>query len=638
MGKLTFNSIFAILLLFSTASHSQTGNAQLFHSLDKITLLLDKFRSRYPHIISEKESIGKSVEGREIWAVKVSDNPDVDEDEPEILYNSLIHGNEPMSMMVLVEFLTHILNNYDSDPEISYLINNRELFFVPVINPDGYTLRQRKNRRDNEDGSYGVDLNRNFGYMWETSTGSINLETTSHMYRGPAPFSEPESIALRDFCDKRNFVIANNMHYFGHWIYYPWAFNLTQTEDSSRFNTITSFGTEINYYTHGLPFSAIGGSAMDWMFSEQPGKSKIYAFTTEVGDSTQNDILNPTAGEIKMVGTRNLYLNKIFAWGPGVIEEFPVIDNFEINKTFLMPGSDTLFISAEEISDNQGTDIYAHIFDQQNEHIDSVKLTGEVIGNKRLLSGSWMPADQEKNYHFALEQKGREKPFNLIYDESIKQCRFTTMGPINVNIEETGAHSFRDYMIKLSFTNYGAHEPVENIKIMITTADTSVKYFSPAQILIDKIEPGTAGTVYRKIFVDVGDNFSNRFSFDFEIFSNGNSYWKDYVVDYPVGVQDEDDLAITEYSLRQNYPNPFNPETVIKYSIAKEGFVTLKVYDILGNEISTLVNEYQTNGNYDVIFNSDKNAAVKSPVATGLYIYTFKINEYMESRKMLLLK
>ena len=91
------------------------------------------------------------------------------------------------------------------------------------------------------------------------------------------------------------------------------------------------------------------------------------------------------------------------------------------------------------------------------------------------------------------------------------------------------------------------------------------------------------------------------------------------------------DLAVIEYALEQNYPNPFNPSTTLKYQIQQNGFVTLKVYDILGKEVATLVNEVKTQGIYEVNFNA-------SNLASGVYLYRLNVNDYVDVKKMILLK
>jgi len=88
---------------------------------------------------------------------------------------------------------------------------------------------------------------------------------------------------------------------------------------------------------------------------------------------------------------------------------------------------------------------------------------------------------------------------------------------------------------------------------------------------------------------------------------------------------------ITSYNLFQNYPNPFNPSTTLKYQIPQNGFVTLKVYDILSKEVATLVNEVKTQGRYEATFDA-------SSLASGVYLYRLNVNDYVDVKKMILLK
>ncbi len=97
------------------------------------------------------------------------------------------------------------------------------------------------------------------------------------------------------------------------------------------------------------------------------------------------------------------------------------------------------------------------------------------------------------------------------------------------------------------------------------------------------------------------------------------------------GIEEEKAEVITDYKLFQNYPNPFNPTTTIKYQIVSPSFVTLKIYDVLGKEIKTLVNQYQNAGRYNVTFNANK-------FASGIYIYVLKSGNYLASKKLILLK
>ena len=114
-------------------------------------------------------------------------------------------------------------------------------------------------------------------------------------------------------------------------------------------------------------------------------------------------------------------------------------------------------------------------------------------------------------------------------------------------------------------------------------------------------------------------------------------YWGWMQLDYlavpsEIAVAVENNTKIPQtFSLEQNYPNPFNPSTTIRYQIPKAGFVKLKVFDILGNEITTLVNEYKMPSNYQVIFDGSK-------YASGVYFYQLVVNNFVSIKKMILLK
>jgi hypothetical protein len=193
------------------------------YSFDEVVTALDSMRLVYPHLISAKQSIGSSYEGRPLWMVKISDHPDLDEPEPEVLYTALHHGSEPMGLMATLYFMYYLLEQYGQNPEATFLVENRELYFVPVVNPDGYMVLSRLNRHANEKSS-GIDLNRNYGYKWMDGLSYEQLR----FFLGDAPFSEPETQAIRGFCISRQFQLALNYHdgppdIKG--ILYPWGYN-----------------------------------------------------------------------------------------------------------------------------------------------------------------------------------------------------------------------------------------------------------------------------------------------------------------------------------------------------------------------------------------------------------------------------
>ena len=117
----------------------------------------------------------------------------------------------------------------------------------------------------------------------------------------------------------------------------------------------------------------------------------------------------------------------------------------------------------------------------------------------------------------------------------------------------------------------------------------------------------------------------------------GTVYWDDLKVEKSTIITDVEDATIpVEFSVSQNYPNPFNPSTTIRYAIPQQSFVVIKVYDIIGREVKTLVNTEKSPGIYNVQWNGDNNFGSK--VATGIYIYRVIAGNFTQVKKMILLK
>jgi hypothetical protein len=306
------------------------GSMGGFYTYSEVVAELDSMRMLYPNLVGEKFSIGQTIQGREIWAVKISDNPDIDEEEPEVLYDALHHCREPQGMMTLFYFMYYLLENYDSNPEAAYLINERELYFIPVMNPDGYTYNQsispngggmwRKNRRNNGDGTFGVDLNRNYGYAWGYDNIGSSDNTSSNTYRGTAPFSEPETQAYRDFVNSRHFKTNLSYHTYSNVLIYPFGYeeNLL-TPDSVLYKEYGALLTKDNRYEFGTVNQTIGyvanGGTFDWMYGEQTSKPKVISLTPEVGSSA--DGFWPPQLRIYPLAQENLSANINLAWLAG---------------------------------------------------------------------------------------------------------------------------------------------------------------------------------------------------------------------------------------------------------------------------------------------------------------------------------
>lgn len=285
------------------------------YKYNELWVELDKMRQLYPNLISTYQAIDtfQTHEGRPIRWLRISDNANQNENEPKVLYTALHHAREVLSLTQLVYYMWYLLENYEKDAEIKQLLDNTELYFVPMLNPDGYAFNEknfpdggglwRKNRRNNGGGTYGVDLNRNYGYEWAHNDDGSSPSPFSETYRGPAAFSEPETKAIKWFCENHNFKLALNYHTFGNLLIYPWGYNDLLADP--KFRDLGALLSAENRFKTGTGIETVAynvnGDSDDWMW----GAEQIYSFTPEV--STVG--FWPTANQFKPLSSITLLMN-----------------------------------------------------------------------------------------------------------------------------------------------------------------------------------------------------------------------------------------------------------------------------------------------------------------------------------------
>ena len=263
-----------------------------FHSYIELEQDLLALQDSYPHIAS-LSVIGQSLEGRNIYALKISDNVLLDENEAEVIFIGCHHAREWITVEIPYLLARYLAENYSIDAQVKDLVDQSEIWIVPLLNPDGlqYSIHfyryWRKNRRDNGNGTYGVDLNRNYDYMWGYDDEGSSPYTGSEVYRGPSPFSEPESRAIRDLFTQRNFQALVSFHSYSQVILYPWGYTdqpapddalLDQiaTEMSSRIQAVN--GTFYDFGQAGESLYLTNGDTTDWSY----GVYGIPSYTIEL--------------------------------------------------------------------------------------------------------------------------------------------------------------------------------------------------------------------------------------------------------------------------------------------------------------------------------------------------------------------
>jgi murein tripeptide amidase MpaA len=293
-----------------------------YHNYAEMVADIDAVVAAKPSIV-RKFSIGKSYEGRDLWAVKISDNVATDENEPEVLYVGLHHAREHLTVEQTLYIMHQLADNYGTDSRITNIVNSREVYIVFNLNPDGgeYDILNdtyhswRKNRQPNSGSSYvGTDLNRNYGYKWGCCGGSSG-STSSETYRGSAAFSAPETAAMRDFINSRvvggvqQLKTSITFHTYAELILWPYGYTYTDVpsdmtqDDHSVFVAMGQTMAGTNNYTpqQSSDLYITDGDMTDWAY----GVHKIFAYTFEMYPTSSNPGFYPPDEQIGPQTSRN---------------------------------------------------------------------------------------------------------------------------------------------------------------------------------------------------------------------------------------------------------------------------------------------------------------------------------------------
>jgi len=295
------------ILISDVDSYSDPFRGQ-YHTLAEMEQMLEDIADNYPDITS-LYSIGTTFEGRDIWCLEITDNPGVDEGEPGIFYMGLHHAREWPTVEICLYIADQLTSQYGSDPDITDVVNNRRLWLVTCVNPDGYYYCHdqghdwRKNRNYfPEFGTYGVDLNRNYagscnGDPWGT-WGSLGPASVTHnsdygIYCGPSPLSELETQAIRNIFLENDISACISWHTSGELVMWPWGYSEDeQTPDDTYMSQvgeeIASRITRQGGYGTYTPIQSAGlypttGDTTDWAYGYShyiQGKA-IFVYTIE---------------------------------------------------------------------------------------------------------------------------------------------------------------------------------------------------------------------------------------------------------------------------------------------------------------------------------------------------------------------
>jgi carboxypeptidase T len=287
-----------------------------YHNYTEVTSDLKALVANHSNIMT-LSSIGKSTEGREIWVVRLGTQQEKAHEKPAIIFMGGHHSREHLSVEIPMMAINYFVTEYkQGNPKIVSLINSRDIHIIPAVNPDGleYDIKDgsykswRKNRRNNGDGTYGVDLNRNYGFQW--GTGGSSKSTDSDVYMGPHAFSEVETIAVKNYIEAHtNISILLSFHTFSELILYPWGHKYDRIENDKAYKVHEAMAKKMAEWNRYRPQQSselyvASGDTTDWSF----GVHGIISFTFELDPANQfgNGGFYPGANIIQNVFNKNI--------------------------------------------------------------------------------------------------------------------------------------------------------------------------------------------------------------------------------------------------------------------------------------------------------------------------------------------
>jgi carboxypeptidase T len=646
------------------------------------------------------DTLGQSVQGRFIRSIKISDNAAVDEDEPEVLIMGCHHARELMSVEMPLLFARYLLEHYGTDPRVTELIDTREIWIAPMINVDGHVYVEqnhagsssywwRKNRKLNAGGSYGIDLNRNYGFQWGYDNVGSSPDPTSAVYRGTGPFSEPETQAVRDFSVMREFTMSLSYHSYGELILYPWGYAPINTIEAELFAALGDSLRQGNNYTAGNAASGAiyitNGDSDDWLYGETSIKNPMYAFTVELNTYAEGGFappetliqptfdamlelnlrfvelagdargaLGPLAPSMNAVTTLNPPNYEISWSGPSPEDPNPavsydlvelknlagVIDSVEAGDALWETGGFTLsgarsFVGASSFYSGRGDNLNRTL---------SMKNVYPMWFTPTLACRLWYDLEQDWDYAYLEGSVDGGATWTTVPGN-----RTTDLNP-NGNNRGNGITGISSGWVSATFDlrSLMVRETGGVLLRFLYTTDASV---NNEGIYVDFVNPviraersaviasKLARTWYHRWPEETGNFIYYVRAFDAEGHASKMS---------DLAMKQVEDLSgaappVFASGLDQNYPNPFNPATTLWFTVGASeapgtgtAMTSLRLYDAAGRTVAVLGETRLSAGRYSAVW--DGRGARGNTVASGLYFAELRVGGRTFVRKMVLLK
>lgn len=546
--------------------------------------MMETFAADYPDICRLVDA-GNTVLNRKILFVVISDNVEQREAEPQFMYSSTMHGDETAGYVLMLRLIDSLLTSYGNDDRITEIINGAEIWINPLANPDG-TYRSDDNTLSGATRTNwnGYDLNRNFP---DPVAG-----------QNPNGPWQPETIIMKDLADNNRFVLSANFHGGAEVVNYPWDHKYTLHADNDWYvmvcreyaDTVHAYS---NSYMTGFDDGITNGA--DW-YIVHGGRQDYYTYFA-YGRETTIELSNQKLLNAALLPAHWEYNKRSLL-------------NYIEQSLYGISGIVTLPLALANTSAK--VEIIGHDLDHSEVYTDPRS------GNYHRLieAGTYSltfsaPGYVTKTIDDVVVSDGAATILNVTLDKEIV--------PVELNFFTA---QLNDNKV---FLNWQTATEVNNFGFEVERFDDDV---------------------WTKItFVEGKGTTSEKTNYSYidETFPSGELQYRLKQIDFDgtfvySNIESVNAVLASEITLHQNYPNPFNPTTNIKFTVSIVGTnhdlslqTNLIVYDLLGREVATLVNQKLLPGNYEFEFNGEG-------LSSGIYYYVLKTVSKTISKKMILMK
>lgn len=678
-------------------SHSIYGSMGGYMTYSEVVAKLDSMRMWYPQFISQKFSVGTTIENREMWCVRVTNGPNAPTGRPEVMLHALIHAREPESMETQFYYMFWLFENYNTDPIARYILNNREIYWIPVLNADGYVYNQTTNptgggmwrcNRHITSGNCGpVDINRNFGtyQFWNSPNGGSSTNNCSGgqgTYRGTLPFSEIETNNMKNFVNSRNFKTAFSAHTHGNLLIKPWCWqDPIGTPDDGIFNIFLADMKAVNGYTVGFPSQTVGyqvrGGTDDWYYNDS-GHTKIFGITPETGTSfwpTQNLIIPLAQGMLHanqyitlVAGPYVNYVSSNFdqpSYVPGGSGNFKVrflnkgLMPANNTKIILTPANGSITIPTQQLTFNTASF-------QQDSATFNFTISGSAQNNCYIPCFLTIKQDTSTIYTQGVYVPlGTPTPTVILDDNGSTFANWTAGGTGTTwNVSTSQFHSSPSSFTESPSGSYPANcdlqmtltTPLNISTNPVVTLSFWHRYATELNYDYCKVEVSGDGGLNWNLVTQYHGTLSTwtQQTFDISRYANGSANMKvRFRLTSDAGVQADgwyvDDIVITKYCVGLITATGGNSEIPNRFALLQNYPNPFNPETLIKYEIAEKTNVKLTV--YDVLGRTALTLVneVKAPgsygvkfdgsnLASGLYFYRLDAGNFSEVKKMILIK